>query len=202
MKNVMIYGIERINGLFYNHFQMKDMYEREAGLPVDTVVFKLNGKTVSIEVNPLKRLLDVLRYDFGLTGVKEGCGEGECGACSVLLDGRIVNSCLIPVGTISGHEVITIEGYRKTERYKVLEDSLAEASAVQCGFCTPGFVIAAEALLSKNPKPTREEIREGISGNLCRCTGYDTIVSGIKEASDSGSVLWEGKKSGKSNETD
>ncbi len=155
------------------------------------ITFRLNGEMVSIEVHPLKRLLDVLRYDFGLTGVKEGCGEGECGACSVLLDGKIVNSCIVPVGTVSGHEVTTIEGYRKTERYKVLEDSMAESSAVQCGFCTPGFVIAAEALLSENPEPDERDIREGISGNLCRCTGYQSIVSGIEKASREASELWK-----------
>ncbi|NOY08141.1 MAG: (2Fe-2S)-binding protein [Spirochaetes bacterium] len=152
--------------------------------------FIVNGKRVTVKAHPLTRLLDVLREDLKLTGVKEGCGEGECGACSVLLNGRLVNSCIIPVGSVDGMEVETIEGYRKSKKYSVIEDSFAEESAVQCGFCTPGFVMAAEALLSKNPAPTEAEIREGISGNLCRCTGYDPIVKGIKRASEKGKGLW------------
>ncbi|MCD6123218.1 MAG: (2Fe-2S)-binding protein [Spirochaetales bacterium] len=156
----------------------------------EAIKLNVNGKEVMVTVHPLKRLLDVLRDDLKLTGVKEGCGEGECGACSVLLNGELVNSCIIPVGAVAGAKIETIEGYRKTKRYRVIEDSFAEESAVQCGFCTPGFVMATEALLKRNPKPSEEEIRKGISGNLCRCTGYDPIVRGIKKAAEKGNGLW------------
>ena len=155
-----------------------------------TIQFTLNGRGVSIDTDPLRRLLDVLREDFDLTGVKEGCGEGECGACAVLIDGRLANSCIVPLGTIQGAEVLTIEGFRETERYRVLEKALAEAGPVQCGFCTPGSVMAAEALLRENPEPDDEAIREAISGNLCRCTGYHMIAEGIAHASRIGAKLW------------
>ena len=154
------------------------------------IKFTLNGNEASMDTNPLRRLLDVLRDDFGLTGVKEGCGEGECGACAVLVNGELVFSCITPVGSVEGGEVLTIEGYRKTGRYKALQASLEEAGGVQCGFCTPGFVLAAEALLRKNPHPSDEEIREGISGNLCRCTGYTGIVEGIRAAASGSEGLW------------
>jgi carbon-monoxide dehydrogenase small subunit len=150
----------------------------------------LNGKELHTETNPLRRLLDVLREDFGLTGVKEGCGEGECGACMVFLDGRIVNSCLVPAGCADGSEVLTIEGFRGTDRYRMLEECFVEAGAVQCGFCTPGVVLAAEALLRENAAPGEEDIRSAVSGNLCRCTGYDSIVEGIKRAAEKGKGLW------------
>ncbi len=152
--------------------------------------FTLNNQEVSLEGNPMKRLLDVLREDFKLKGVKEGCGEGECGACAVLVDGELVNSCLIPVGAVEGSVVLTIEGFRETGRYRVIEEALSEAGSIQCGFCTPGFIMAAEALLRRKPHPTKEEIREAISGNLCRCTGYHMIVDGIIEASKKGKGLW------------
>jgi carbon-monoxide dehydrogenase small subunit len=150
----------------------------------------LNGKGLHIEVDPLRRLLDVLRDDLGLTGVKEGCGEGECGACMVFLDGRIVNSCLVPAGSAHGSEILTIEGFRNTDRYRMLEECFLEAGAVQCGFCTPGFVLAAEALLRENAAPCEEDIRRALSGNLCRCTGYDSIVEGVKRAANKGKGLW------------
>jgi carbon-monoxide dehydrogenase small subunit len=152
------------------------------------IEFVLNGSPVSVDCCASARLLDVLRSEFGLTGPKEGCGEGECGACSVLLNGRLVNSCLIAMGSIQGADVVTIEGFRDTKRYAVLEKAFAQAGAVQCGFCTPGMVMAAEALLSKNAHPTERQIREAISGNLCRCTGYNMIVDAIKSASEEGSV--------------
>jgi carbon-monoxide dehydrogenase small subunit len=153
-------------------------------------VFRLNGKQVTLHTDPLRRLLDVLRDDFQLHGVKEGCGEGECGACAVLVDGSLQNSCIIPVGTVQGADILTIEGYRETERYQVLAEAFADEGSVQCGFCTPGFVMAAEALLRKNPAPSEREIRAAISGNLCRCTGYDMIVKGIERASRAGKGLW------------
>ncbi|TDT63667.1 (2Fe-2S)-binding protein [Fonticella tunisiensis] len=152
--------------------------------------FTLNFKTVEISASPLKRLLDVLREDFSLTGTKEGCGEGECGACSIIVDGELVNSCLYPVGRVEGKEVLTIEGFRSTPEFEVLRESFEEAGAVQCGFCTPGMIMAAEFLLRKYPHPTEEQIRKGISGNLCRCTGYDMIVKAIKLASERGDGLW------------
>jgi aerobic carbon-monoxide dehydrogenase small subunit len=150
----------------------------------------INNKERTIDTEPLRRLLDVLRDDFDLTGVKEGCGEGECGACSVLINGKIVNSCLVAVGTVHKKKIITIEGLRSTEEYRVLEESYSRASSVQCGFCTPGFVFAGYALLKENPSPSDNEIREAIAGNLCRCTGYGTIVEGIRIAADAGEALW------------
>ncbi len=153
------------------------------------IEFVLNGKPVSINCDPTARLLDVLRNDFALTGVKEGCGEGECGACSVLLNGRLANSCLVAMGSIQDADIVTIEGFRDTDRYKLLEKAFGRAGAVQCGFCTPGMVMAAESLLSHNPHPTEEQIREAISGNLCRCTGYNMIVEAIRIASEEGD-LW------------
>lgn len=154
------------------------------------IEFILNAQPVSIETNPLRRLLDVLREDFELTGPKEGCGEGECGACSVLADGRLINACLTPVGNIAGREITTIEGYRDTARFQVLDQAFADAGAVQCGFCTPGMLMAAEALLGAHPKPSEREIREAISGNLCRCTGYGMIVKAVQIAAERGEGLW------------
>jgi carbon-monoxide dehydrogenase small subunit len=154
------------------------------------IQFVLNNKKVFVETDPLRRLLDVLRDDFNLKGVKEGCGEGECGACSILINGKLVNSCIVPVGTLGGERILTIEGYRESRKYRVLERSFAEAGSVQCGFCTPGFIMAAEALLSENSRPSREEIQGAISGNLCRCTGYHMIVEGIQLASLKGNGLW------------
>jgi len=150
----------------------------------------VNGTVRIIDTDPLVRLLDVLREDLGLTGVKEGCGEGECGACSVLKDGLLVNSCMVPVGTCDGAEIVTPEGLRETDRGKVIVDSYEEAGAVQCGFCTPGMMMATEALLSRNPSPSEEEVREALSGNLCRCTGYDMIVDGVLRAAERGKGLW------------
>ncbi len=155
------------------------------------VEFKLNGKKVNVDADPASRLLDVLREKFGLTGVKEGCGEGECGACAVLLDGRLVHSCLVPLANVIGKEVITIEGLKNTKEYKIIEEALLDAGSVQCGFCTPGFVMAIYALLKSNPQPDDEEIRKGISGNLCRCTGYQMIIDGVKLAAKRGERLWK-----------
>ncbi|WFR57947.1 (2Fe-2S)-binding protein [Anaerocolumna sp. AGMB13025] len=152
--------------------------------------FELNDKMVQSAADPSSRLLDVLRKDFGLLGPKEGCGEGECGACAVLIDGKLINSCLVAIGSLSGAKVMTIEGYQRTKRYEVLENTFAKAGAVQCGFCTPGMIMAAEALLTRNQNPTLEEIREAISGNLCRCTGYNMIVAAIKMAASEGEGLW------------
>lgn len=154
------------------------------------VRFKLNGEHVTVTADPLRRLIDVLRDDLGLTGTKEGCGEGECGACSVLMDGRLANSCLLPLAAVEGKEIVTIEGFRKTKRFELLKECFAEEGAVQCGFCTPGMVLAAEALLSADPHPNERAVRDGISGNLCRCTGYSSIVAAILAASKRGEGLW------------
>ena len=154
------------------------------------IKFTLNNKIVEIEKSPTARLLDILREDFNFTGVKEGCGEGECGACAVLIDGNIINSCIVPLGTIEGKKVITIEGFSETKRYQVLQEAFEEEGAVQCGFCTPGMLIASESLLNKNPHPTDEEIKIGLSGNLCRCTGYNMIIKAVKRASKKGDGLW------------
>lgn len=154
------------------------------------IEFVLNGKVVVIQSDPLRRLLDVLREDFGLTGAKEGCGEGECGACAVLIDGQLVNSCLTPVGMVAGREVLTIEGYRETARYRAVAEAFVAEGAVQCGICTPGMIMATEALLSHNPNPSDAEIREGLAGNLCRCTGYNMIVRAVARAAEKGRGLW------------
>ena len=152
--------------------------------------FNLNGQAVTSQAKVNERLLDILRTEFRLTGVKCGCKEGECGACSVILDGRLVNSCLVAMGSIEGSTVMTIEGYCETERFAVLDRAYAAVSAVQCGFCIPGMMLASECILARNPNPTDAEIREGISGNLCRCTGYNAIVEAIGLAAKEGRGLW------------
>ena len=152
--------------------------------------FFLNGKEAVSTANANQRLLDVLRDEFRLTGVKCGCKEGECGACSVILDGRLVNSCLVAMGSIEGCNIMTIEGYRETQRFAALDKAYASVSAVQCGFCIPGMILASECILARNPNPTEAEIREGISGNLCRCTGYNAIVNAIAIAAKEGKGLW------------
>ncbi len=154
------------------------------------IKFTLNGRQVSFEGNPLTRLIDVIREDLGLTGTKEGCGEGECGACSVLRNGHLVTSCIIPVGAVDGDEIVTIEGLRDTEQGRCIIESFAEGGAVQCGFCIPGMVMAAQALLLTNPDPSEEDVRLAISGNICRCTGYDLIVDSILLAARKGRGLW------------
>ena len=155
------------------------------------IKFTLNGKQVKITTDPLRRLIDVLRNDFDCKGVKEGCSEGECGACSILFNGKMVTSCIIPIGAADGQEIMTIEGISQTEKGKVITDAFADGGAVQCGFCIPGMVIAAYYLLENNPDPTEEEIRLGISGNICRCTGYDLIVESIRLAAERGRKLWK-----------
>lgn len=154
------------------------------------ISFVLNGENISYSGNPSLRLLDVLRDEYRLTSVKCGCKEGECGACSVLIDGQLRNSCCVSMGSIKGLSVMTLEGYKKTEKFKVINDAFAEFSAVQCGFCTPGMVMATEALLLNNAHPTEEDVRVALSGNLCRCTGYNAIVNAVLRASKEGEGLW------------
>lgn len=146
------------------------------------ISFKVNGKLVTVRASPMERLLDVLREELGLTGTKEGCGEGECGSCSVLMDGVLVNSCLIPVLQAKGADIVTIEGLAAGERLHALQQAFLECGGAQCGICTPGMILAAFHLLSKKPRPTLEEVREGLSGNLCRCTGYMQIFEAVAEA--------------------
>lgn len=142
--------------------------------------FVLNGESVEIESDPSRTLLDVLRTDFGLTGTKSGCGEGDCGVCTVLLDGKAVNSCLTLLGKVEGKEVTTIEGLARDGRLHPLQEAFIEYGAIQCGFCSPGMILSAKALLDENPTPSEDEIREAIAGNLCRCTGYTKIVEAIE----------------------
>ncbi|MDA3846489.1 MAG: 2Fe-2S iron-sulfur cluster-binding protein [Vallitaleaceae bacterium] len=154
------------------------------------VTFVLNGQAVESSENPTKRLLDILREDHGLVGAKEGCGEGECGGCAVLLDYKIVNSCLTPLGSVQDKQVITIEGLSLSTEGQTIKKAFEDYGSVQCGICTPGMMIATASLLHHNQKPTEAEIREGLSGNLCRCTGYNMIVKAIQYLADEKGELW------------
>lgn len=148
--------------------------------------FKLNGKTVEVAVGPGTLLVDLLRENFGLTGTKVGCREGECGACTVLVDGEAYNSCLMPALKVQGREVTTIEGLQKADgSLDPLQEAFMDAGAAQCGFCTPGMIMSAKALLDSNPNPEEKEIRRALSGVLCRCTGYRKIVQAVKSAASS-----------------
>jgi carbon-monoxide dehydrogenase small subunit len=144
--------------------------------------FKVNGRAVTVQSHSMARLLDVLREDLGLTGTKEGCGEGECGACSVMLNGEIVNSCLVPIAQVGGAEIKTIEGVASGELLSHVQQAFIDCGGAQCGICTPGMVLAAENLLAKYPSPTESQIREGLAGNLCRCTGYMKIFDSVLRA--------------------
>jgi carbon-monoxide dehydrogenase small subunit len=144
--------------------------------------FTVNGEKKNVLVHPMERLLDVLRHDLKMTGTKEGCGEGECGSCSVLLDGMLVNSCLIPVAQASGASIFTIEGISSHPMMKPLQEAFLECGGAQCGICTPGMILAAVHLLEKKQQPTLADIGEGLSGNLCRCTGYMQIFEAVATA--------------------
>ena len=152
--------------------------------PLIDVSFELDGKNVSFRTAPDRRLLDIIREDAGITAVREGCGEGECGACSVFIGGRLFNSCCVPAVNVIGENVTTAEGFARTEEFAVISDAFAEAGAVQCGFCTPGFIMAAAALLRAEPSPDDLQIRTALSGNLCRCTGYTMIIDAVKIAAE------------------
>jgi carbon-monoxide dehydrogenase small subunit len=143
------------------------------------IKLKVNGQEAEILVEPRDTLLDVLRYNLGLTGTKEGCGNGNCGSCTVLLDGKAIDSCLMFAIEAEGYEISTIEGLAKEGKLHPLQQAFIDEGAIQCGFCTPGFVMSAKALLDSNPNPTENEIRQTVAGNLCRCTGYDKIVRAI-----------------------
>jgi aerobic carbon-monoxide dehydrogenase small subunit len=152
----------------------------------------VNGNKRTVDSYPMARLLDVLREQLGLTGTKEGCGEGECGACAVLLDGELVNSCLVPVLQVEGRNVLTIEGLEKNDGLEKdshlhpLQEAFAQAGGTQCGICTPGMILASYQLLEQHPNPTDEQIRQGLAGNLCRCTGYQKIFDAVKQAAAGG----------------
>ncbi|HMD37905.1 MAG TPA: (2Fe-2S)-binding protein [Candidatus Acidoferrum sp.] len=150
------------------------------------ISFTVNGTPQTVRAHPMARLLDVLRFDLALTGAKEGCGEGECGSCSVLLDGALVNSCLIPALQADGTNIVTIEGLASVRRAQILQQAFLDSGGAQCGICTPGMILAAHHLLGKKSQPTLDEIREGLSGNLCRCTGYMQIFEAVAEAARQG----------------
>jgi len=144
--------------------------------------FRVNGEDRVVRCWPMSRLVDVLRRELGLTGVKEGCGEGECGACAVLMDGELVNSCLIPAAQAEGAGILTVEGLSAGEELHPIQQAFLEEGGTQCGICTPGMILAAKSLLDRNPAPEEPEIREALAGNLCRCTGYVKIVDAVRRA--------------------
>jgi len=149
------------------------------------ISFNLNGKDISFSTAPNRTLLEVLREDLGLTGAKDSCGgEGECGTCTVIMDAEPVNACLIFIGQVSNHSVVTIEGLAKNGQLHPLQHAFVKAGAVQCGYCTPGMILSAKALLDRNPNPSHQEIRESLSGNLCRCTGYVKIADAVHLAAE------------------
>jgi carbon-monoxide dehydrogenase small subunit len=143
---------------------------------------RVNGREVTLEGHPMARLLDVLRVDLDLTGTKEGCGEGECGACSVLVDGRLVNSCLLPLAQVEGTAITTIEGVAQDGRLDAVQQAFVTYGGAQCGICTPGMVLAATTLLARTAHPTEAEVRQALAGNLCRCTGYMRIFEAVLQA--------------------
>ena len=157
---------------------------------MEDIRFTLNGTETVYAGSAADRLLEVLRDTYDLKSVKCGCREGECGACAVLIDGVLYNSCCVAMGAVDGHEITTVEGFRETERFGALSKAFAELSAVQCGFCIPGMILAAESVLRANPHPTEDEVREGLSGNICRCTGYNAIVNAVMNAAKEGDGLW------------
>ena len=153
-----------------------------------SITFKVNGKEVSADVAPGEMLVDVLREKLGLTGTKVGCREGECGACSIILNGKLIASCLVPVMKADRGTILTIEGLEQNGEMHLIQKKFIEDGAIQCGFCTPAMVLAGKALLDENPHPTREEIQLAISGILCRCTGYQKIIKAIDSASQAGEL--------------
>lgn len=146
--------------------------------------FQINGKTYEADLDPATRMVDVLRDTFYLTGTKEGCGEGECGACTIIMDGKAVSSCLVLAGQAESANITTIEGLSIDGELSRLQRAFVECGAIQCGFCTPGMIMSAKALLDRNQHPSEQEIKTAISGNLCRCTGYQKIIQAIKSASE------------------
>lgn len=151
-------------------------------MPEVTVTCRVNGAEASLQGHPMARLLDILRGSLNLTGTKEGCGEGECGACAVLVNGELVNSCLMPLAHAAGAEIVTIEGVASGERLHAVQEAFIACGGAQCGICTPGMVLAAIALLERVPQPSDADIRAGLAGNLCRCTGYMRIFESVLKA--------------------
>jgi carbon-monoxide dehydrogenase small subunit len=151
---------------------------------VQQISIMVNGKSYKISTPPWRTLLEVIREDLGLTGTKEGCGLGECGACTVIMDGRAVNSCLVLATEADGKQITTIEGLADGDKLHPLQQTFIDHGGLQCGFCTPGMIISAKVLLDENPTPSDEEIKRGIAGNLCRCTGYTKIIESIKAAAE------------------
>lgn len=151
-------------------------------MPKVPIRLRVNGVEQTVEAWPMQRLLDVLREELKLTGVKEGCGEGECGACSVLVDGTMVNSCLLPVCQVDGASITTIEGLAEKGQLHPVQQAFMDCGGTQCGFCTPGMIMAVVSLLKQNPNPSEEDIRRSIAGNLCRCTGYVRIIESVMRA--------------------
>ncbi len=162
------------------------MEKEGVGDGIVEITMVVNGTSVVLRTKANRTLLSILREDLGLTGVKEGCGIGECGACTVIMNGKAVNSCLVLAPKADGAEILTIEGLANGDELHPLQEAFITHGAVQCGFCTPGMILSAKALLDENPHPTRLEIREGISGNLCRCTGYQQIVDAIEAVAERG----------------
>ena len=152
------------------------------------ITFTVNGRQYALDIKVNRALLDVLRDDLGLTGTKEGCGTGDCGACTVLLDGKSVNSCLVLAVEIDGREIATVEGLARGDKLDPLQEAFVQEGAVQCGFCTSGMLMAGKGLIAENPAPTEGEVRKAIAGNLCRCTGYVRIVKAILKASETGAL--------------
>jgi carbon-monoxide dehydrogenase small subunit len=148
------------------------------------IKFIVNGRTYELRIQPWRTLLEVIREDLKLTGTKEGCGQGECGSCTVIMGGKTVNSCLVPAAEADGQEIITIEGLADGENLHPIQDAFVEHAGMQCGFCTSGMIMSAKALLDLNPNPSLDEIKEGIAGNFCRCTGYTKIVESISAAAE------------------
>jgi len=146
------------------------------------ITFNVNNESRTIDVLPMARLLDVLREQLHLTGTKEGCGEGECGACTVIIDGQIVNSCLVPVAQVNGSDITTIEGIAHQDQLHAVQQAFIDHGGAQCGICTPGMILAAVDLLNRNPQPSETDIRNGLAGNLCRCTGYTKIFESVVRA--------------------
>lgn len=163
--------------------------------PLMRISFTLNGKPVDLEIKPWETALAVLRDALGLKGTKEGCGIGECGACTIIVNGRAIDSCLMPAPQLDGRDVETVEGLLTGETLHPLQESFLSHGAVQCGYCTPGVLMSAKALLDKSPNPSREEIVEALSGNLCRCTGYVQIVEAVEKAAEELNVPQGGNKS-------